>query len=209
MAVIAGGITGGIPYETLTINLAANEIRAISKTTAYLSILSATVPASVQVSFNGASFFTLPPGISISDFLVDELWVKDTSGGANVVVIATGVAVFRDNRLVIDAASPLPVTIAANSPINVAQFGGSAVVTGVGASGVGIPRVTLANDSVLAANQSTNVNQYGGTNVVNGGTAGLPGVGGPAAHSAASSGNPVRVAGRVQTAADTLSLIHI
>jgi hypothetical protein len=34
-----------------------------------------------------------------------------------------------------------------NQPINVAQFGGSAVVTGTGASGSGVPRVTVANDS--------------------------------------------------------------
>ncbi len=42
---------------------------------------------------------------------------------------------------------------------NVAQFGGNAVATGTGASGSGIPRVTVANDSlsavVSAANSST------------------------------------------------------
>jgi len=36
-----------------------------------------------------------------------------------------------------------------NEPFNVAQFGGSAVVTGTGASGAGIPRVTVANDSAV------------------------------------------------------------
>jgi hypothetical protein len=46
--------------------------------------------------------------------------------------------------------------------MNVAQFGGSAVVTGTGASGAGIPRVTISNDSSLAANQSVNVNQVAG-----------------------------------------------
>lgn len=35
--------------------------------------------------------------------------------------------------------------------VNVAQFGGSNVVTGTGASGAGIPRVTVANDSSLAS----------------------------------------------------------
>lgn len=48
---------------------------------------------------------------------------------------------------------------------NVAQFGGSAVVTGTGAGGAGIPRVTISNDSSLAANQSVNVNQIGGSAV--------------------------------------------
>lgn len=58
---------------------------------------------------------------------------------------------------------------------NVAQFGGNAVVTGTGASGVGIPRVTVANDSTvilgtgsatigaLTANQSVNVAQVAGS----------------------------------------------
>src|SRR5208282_4341695 len=32
---------------------------------------------------------------------------------------------------------------------NLTQFGGSAVVTGTGASGAGIPRVTVSNDSVV------------------------------------------------------------
>lgn len=55
-----------------------------------------------------------------------------------------------------------------NASTNVAQFGGNAVVTGTGASGSGIPRVTISNDSSLAANQSTNVNQFGGSAVVTG-----------------------------------------
>lgn len=37
---------------------------------------------------------------------------------------------------------------------NITQFGGSAVVTGTGASGSGIPRVTVANDSNILATQS-------------------------------------------------------
>jgi hypothetical protein len=38
---------------------------------------------------------------------------------------------------------------------NITQFGGSAVVTGTGAAGAGIPRVTVSNDSVVTANQGT------------------------------------------------------
>lgn len=45
---------------------------------------------------------------------------------------------------------------------NITQFGGTNVVTGTGASGAGIPRMTLSNDSSLAANQSVNVNQLAG-----------------------------------------------
>lgn len=46
---------------------------------------------------------------------------------------------------------------------NITQFGGVNISTGTGASGTGIPRVTISNDSSLAANQSVNVNQFGGT----------------------------------------------
>lgn len=51
---------------------------------------------------------------------------------------------------------------------NVAQFGGASVVTGTGASGAGIPRVTISNDSSLAANQSVNLNQVGGSVITEG-----------------------------------------
>lgn len=42
----------------------------------------------------------------------------------------------------------------ANASTNVTQFGGAAVVTGTGASGAGVPRVTVSNDSVILAAQS-------------------------------------------------------
>jgi hypothetical protein len=41
---------------------------------------------------------------------------------------------------------------------NLASFGGNAVVTGTGTSGVGIPRVTVSNDSTVTANAGTNLN---------------------------------------------------
>ena len=83
----------------------------------------------------------------------------------------------------------------ANASTNVTQFGGSNVVTGTGASGAGIPRVTISNDSSLAANQSVNLNQVGGTAVVTGGVAGSQGIGGTTAAGSAVAGNPVQLAG--------------
>lgn len=44
-----------------------------------------------------------------------------------------------------------------NGQFNVTQFGGSAVVTGTGAGGSGIPRVTVSNDSVVHNNTSVTV----------------------------------------------------
>lgn len=48
---------------------------------------------------------------------------------------------------------------------NVSQFGGNAVVTGTGAAGVGIPRVTVSNDSNILATQSGtwNITNVSGT----------------------------------------------
>lgn len=58
--------------------------------------------------------------------------------------------------------------IVSGNGANITQFGNNNVVTGTGASGNGIPRVTISNDSSLAANQSVNVAQFGGTNVSTG-----------------------------------------
>lgn len=95
------------------------------------------------------------------------------------------------------------VTLLPASPLttdNIAQFGGSAVATGTGAGGAGIPRVTISNDSSLAANQSVNLAQVAGTNTVTGGLAGSQGVGGLAANGATISGNPLQGGGRAQNA---------
>lgn len=59
------------------------------------------------------------------------------------------------------ATQPVSGTVTANQggsnwSANVAQFGGTNVVTGTGASGAGIPRVTVANDSNILATQSGN-----------------------------------------------------
>jgi hypothetical protein len=62
--------------------------------------------------------------------------------------------------------TPDSVALPANQSTNIAQFGGSATVTGTGASGSGIPRVTVSNDSSLAANQSVNVAQVNGNTTV-------------------------------------------
>lgn len=47
-------------------------------------------------------------------------------------------------------------------PVNIASFGSTALSTGTGAGGAGIPRVTISNDSSLAANQSVNTAQVNG-----------------------------------------------
>ncbi|HXA47268.1 MAG TPA: hypothetical protein VNW52_06540, partial [Burkholderiaceae bacterium] len=58
------------------------------------------------------------------------------------------------NTLGVSAANPLPVSgtfsPAGNATTNITQFGGVAVSTGTGISGVGIPRVTVSSDSFPA-----------------------------------------------------------
>jgi hypothetical protein len=73
----------------------------------------------------------------------------------------------------------------ANASTNVAQFGGSAVATGTGVGGAGIPRVTLSSDSSLAANQSVNVAQINGVTPLMG--AGATGTGAPRVNDVSSS----------------------
>ena len=58
-----------------------------------------------------------------------------------------------------DASGNLNVTAAgASATVNVSQFGGSNVVTGTGASGAGIPRVTVSNDSVVSTKTALTAN---------------------------------------------------
>jgi hypothetical protein len=86
-----------------------------------------------------------------------------------IPLTAAGVAVKVDGSAVTQPVSGIVTTTPpANASTNVSQFGGSAVVTGTGAGGAGIPRVTISNDSSLAANQSVNVNQVGGAAITEG-----------------------------------------
>jgi hypothetical protein len=70
--------------------------------------------------------------------------------------------------LVTGTGGTFPTTPPANASTNVTQFGGTNVSTGTGASGAGIPRVTVANDSNVLVTQSTspwvdNISQWGGS----------------------------------------------
>jgi endonuclease V-like protein UPF0215 family len=83
------------------------------------------------------------------------------SAGTLRVTLATD-QVQLTNALKVDGSAvtqPVSGTVTANQggapwSENVSQFGGSAVATGVGASGAGVPRVTVANDSNVLATQS-------------------------------------------------------
>lgn len=105
-----------------------------------------------------------PLAVNLTDATGDALTTLPVSGtvtanqgGAwSITNTAFGLTQTGSNNDV-DVLSLPGVTIATfpdNEPVNVAQFGGAAVATGTGASGAGIPRVTVANDSVILAAQS-------------------------------------------------------
>jgi hypothetical protein len=101
----------------------------------------------------------------------------------------------------------------ANASTDVTRFGGNAVATGTGASGVGIPRVTISNDSSLAANQSVNENQVGGSAVstASAGTQKVGITGSTAAaldfagQNAASPANSIQIGGQFNTTPTTIT----
>lgn len=98
----------------------------------------------------GGVFNTTQPTVTTGQ----AVEAQSTARGA--LIVATGVDTFT-------VAGTVSTTPPANASTNVAQFGGNAVVTGTGVSGLGIPRVTISNDSSLAANQSVNVAQIAGS----------------------------------------------
>jgi hypothetical protein len=74
----------------------------------------------------------------------------DVSGNAGVDIYGINGTVLSLGQTTM--AGSLPVTIASNQsnlPNNIVQFGGTALSTGIGAGGAGIPRVTVSNDSTI------------------------------------------------------------
>ncbi len=67
------------------------------------------------------------------------------SAGTLRVVLATDQPALTNKLLV----TPDSVALPANQSVNVAQFGGTNTVTGTGAGGAGVPRVTVSNDTQL------------------------------------------------------------
>lgn len=87
-------------------------------------------------------------------------WLFTINQGGNSATVTAGNALKVDGSAV---TQPVSGTVTANqgtSPwvTNITQFGSSAVVTGTGASGAGIPRVTVSNDSNVIVSQATAAN---------------------------------------------------
>lgn len=126
-------------------------------------------PLSVQ---NATAIPASTPGVMVlgSDGTNSRYLLVDSSG--NQIMVGAGTAGSPSGGVVsiqgVASGTAVPIsgsvtissgTITANqgtSPwvTNVSQFGGNNVVTGTGTSGVGIPRVTVSNDSNILATQS-------------------------------------------------------
>jgi hypothetical protein len=88
-----------------------------------------------------------------------------TSGNASPVQCDNaGDALVKVNVALPTGANTIGAVTQASGPwtSNITQFGGTAISTGTGAGGAGIPRVTISNDSSLAANQNVNLAQVDG-----------------------------------------------
>ena len=110
----------GTIYQTQSMVLAANGgQQQLIGDVAYVTVLSATYKDDVLISFTGGAFFPIPPGIAISGF-VGPVWVKNNNGSANTVVVASGAAELRDNRLVIDSLNPITIASTVADGANVA-----------------------------------------------------------------------------------------
>lgn len=133
---------------------------------------------------SGASTAALQtqPGVDIGDVTVNN------ASGASAVNIQDG-----GNSITVDGT--LTTTPPANASTNITQFGGTNVSTGTGASGAGIPRVTISNDSSLAANQSVNLAQVAGGTAITSGVTGSQAVGGDTASGSSDAGNPAKIGG--------------
>lgn len=130
---------------------------------------------------NISGTISLPTGASTSANQTNKAQYTRITDGTNDASVTAANALKVDGSAVtqpisgtvsISGTVPISGTITANqgtSPwvTNVSQFGGSAVVTGTGTSGAGIPRVTVSNDSNILATQSGSwtVTANAGTNL--------------------------------------------
>jgi hypothetical protein len=114
---------GDVPYQAITIILAAGETRAIPGTLRYLLLTAATDGTKLLVSFNGSSFYNLPTGEQLQDFEADGFWIQNTDVAPNTVTLTTGMASLNAQHVVIDSSSPLTVTLSGTSPVSSVDLG--------------------------------------------------------------------------------------
>jgi hypothetical protein len=101
-------------------------------------------PVFVRLSDGAAAIATLPTNVAQLAGTATSVNSGVKDAGTLRVVLATDQPQLTNKLLV----TPDSVALPANQSVNVNQFGGSAVVTGAGVAGSGIPRVTVSGDDV-------------------------------------------------------------
>lgn len=148
-ALIGGSVTTASPTYT------TGQISPISLTTAgaiRVDGSGVTQPVSGTVAATQSGTWTVQPGNTANT----TPWLTTISQGGNSASVSASNALKVDGSAV---TQPVSGTVTANQggapwSQNVTQFGGVNISTGTGASGTGIPRVTVANDSNILATQS-------------------------------------------------------
>ena len=110
-----------------------------------------------QVDANGTQYMAITDGTPNGPAAV-----KPASTAAIATDPALVVAISPNNSVAVTGT--VTTTPPSNASTNVTQFGGNNVVTGTGAGGVGIPRVTVSNDSVVGL--ATGANTIGKVDIL-------------------------------------------
>lgn len=163
------GVANGGPTGTLSLGYDGANLRGLkTDNTGQLNVIGTFFQATQPVSGTfwqatqpvSGTFFQATQPVSIAGNQAVNLaqlvgtatsvnsGIKDN--GTLRVVLATDQPQLTNKLLV----TPDSVALPANQSVNVNQFGGSAVVTGLGVSGSGIPRVTVSSDTVHSVNNN-------------------------------------------------------
>lgn len=167
---------GALSANTTVVNAATGNITGTAMDISGYSSVGLTVNCSGCSGGTAVNFLISADG---SNFVAKEATLQGatptiatSTTTAGITVWQMSVAGFRNIRADVASYSAGTITVTATAVVgeyttktvngNITQFGGTNVSTGTGASGSGIPRVTLSNDSTLAANQSVNTAQING-----------------------------------------------
>ena len=128
-------------FAPQTWTLPSGVSRQLTGTFESLTIISATYPDDIRISFNGDRFVSLPFGIGL-DFPPTEVWIQNANASANTITVTGGNARIRDNRLLsTGGASTVPVSL---QNVSVATTGLAA--NGAAIGGAGAPTLIAGQD---------------------------------------------------------------
>jgi hypothetical protein len=146
---------GGTQYATASANAGPTGTLALGYDGANLRALSTNSSGHLNVIFPSAQAVTGSGNFTVIQGTATNLktQAENYQGGSAVaagnplqVTLANTGA--NTNKLLV---TPDSVALPANQSVDVSRFGGSAVATGLGAAGSGVPRVTVSNDDLAGS----------------------------------------------------------